>query len=230
MHNHYNILGVEQNATQDEIKKAYKRQARKYHPDRNKSSSAEELFKIVQASYLVLSDQEKRAVYDRSLNRSHQPRRKQYNKTITSCSITLKDSYKGIATILQNRKIRITPGIRNNTIVQVNNEMVRILIQPHEIFKRTNDDLLLIAEIDAIEALVGTDLRFTHLNGQVMQYRIRPGTNHDQVVKFSTKGMPNPETGKYGDLLVQFKINVPYLTKDQRELIISLKSRDLIEK
>jgi len=60
----YEILGVSKTATLDEIKKAYKKLALKYHPDKNKSASAEEQFKKISEAYAVLSDTDKRKKYD----------------------------------------------------------------------------------------------------------------------------------------------------------------------
>lgn len=62
---YYKILGVSRTATQEEIKKAYRRLARLYHPDVNKSPEAEAKFKEINEAYEVLSDPEKRAIYDR---------------------------------------------------------------------------------------------------------------------------------------------------------------------
>lgn len=60
----YDTLGVSQNASSDDIKKAYRRLARQYHPDINKDKGAEEKFKEINAAYEILSDENKRAQYD----------------------------------------------------------------------------------------------------------------------------------------------------------------------
>ena len=60
----YEILGVSRNATNEELKSAFRTLARKYHPDVNKEPDAEEKFKEINEAYAVLSDPEKRRVYD----------------------------------------------------------------------------------------------------------------------------------------------------------------------
>lgn len=61
---YYEILGVNRNASKDEIKNAYRKLAFQYHPDRNKSPDAEAKFKEISEAYAVLSDDEKRTQYD----------------------------------------------------------------------------------------------------------------------------------------------------------------------
>ncbi len=66
MRDYYEILGVDKNASSDEIKKAYRKLAKKYHPDLNPNNSeAEQKFKEANTAYEVLSDDDKRARYDR---------------------------------------------------------------------------------------------------------------------------------------------------------------------
>lgn len=61
---YYKILGLAKGATDDEIKKAYRKLALKYHPDKNKAAGAEDKFKEVAEAYEVLSDKKKRDIYD----------------------------------------------------------------------------------------------------------------------------------------------------------------------
>ncbi|MDH3672746.1 MAG: DnaJ domain-containing protein [Gammaproteobacteria bacterium] len=61
---YYEVMGVSRDATQDKIKRSYRKLARKYHPDVSKETDAEERFKEVQEAYEVLKDPEKRAAYD----------------------------------------------------------------------------------------------------------------------------------------------------------------------
>lgn len=61
---YYELLGVEKNASEADIKKSYKKLAMQYHPDRNKEPDAEDKFKKISEAYQVLSDPQKRQQYD----------------------------------------------------------------------------------------------------------------------------------------------------------------------
>ena len=62
---YYDVLGVEKSASAGDLKNAFRRLARKYHPDRSTEEDAEDRFKEIQEAYAVLSDEQKRAQYDR---------------------------------------------------------------------------------------------------------------------------------------------------------------------
>jgi len=70
---YYDILGVSKTASQEEIKKAYRKQALEWHPDRNKSPEAEKRFKEINEAYEVLSDPEKRSAYDQFGHAAFEP-------------------------------------------------------------------------------------------------------------------------------------------------------------
>src|SRR3954454_796878 len=61
---YYEVLGVGKDASQEDIKKAYRKMARQYHPDVNKAADAEDKFKEAKDAYDVLSDDQKKAQYD----------------------------------------------------------------------------------------------------------------------------------------------------------------------
>lgn len=68
MENYYEILELKKDATHDQIKSSYRRLALKYHPDKNKEEGAEEKFKQISEAYSVLSDPQKKEMYDAGKN------------------------------------------------------------------------------------------------------------------------------------------------------------------
>lgn len=70
MSNFYNILNVDENASQDEIRKSFRKLSLKYHPDRNNSYDSESIFKELNTAYEVLGDEKKRSEYDKKYHKN----------------------------------------------------------------------------------------------------------------------------------------------------------------
>ena len=83
MKDHYKTLGINKNASENDIKKAYRTLAKKYHPDKNKAGNAEEKFKEIAAAYQTLEDKDKRRVYD-NIRGAEEEKAKQTRNTYTS--------------------------------------------------------------------------------------------------------------------------------------------------
>lgn len=81
MIDYYAILNIEQNATKKEVKIAFKREALKWHPDRNSSPDAKERMQIINEAYLILKDDEARARYDKQYQRFYRSNQQDSNKT-----------------------------------------------------------------------------------------------------------------------------------------------------
>ena len=94
MENLYNILGVSPTASGDDIKKAYRSLAMRFHPDRNTHLGAENRFNAIKMAYELLSDPKKRAEYNQNINNRiiidpENEARSLWNSLFNRCGITL---------------------------------------------------------------------------------------------------------------------------------------------
>lgn len=258
MKDYYKILGVERNASEDEIKKQYRRLAKKYHPDVSTEADATQKFQELQEAYSVLKDPQKKAQYDMggTVNmgdRVHQyyyreggpdpftnindlfealrGQRRQQHRTIYRTTISLEEAFHGTIRHVNDKSFRIPPGLRTGNRITVEDFWVDVIVLPHDKYKRAGDDLLLIVQIAASEAMLGTKLIIDHIDRTQLKCEIPAGTQPGQVLRLRGKGMPNPEVPNMrGDLLVQVNITIPKnLTDEQKDSIIKLGYRNEIQ-
>ncbi|MGB9738614.1 DnaJ C-terminal domain-containing protein [Chloroflexus sp.] len=180
MKDYYQVLGVSRNASDDEIKRAYRRLARKYHPDVNRGDpNAEARFKEINEAYQVLSDKEQRAKYDRFGSEFHRYEQTGFGGVDFSSQTDFADLFE---TLFGNRR---TSGSRFN--VRLDGQDVE---QP--------------VELTLEEAYHGTQrtLQFANPNGtpRTITVKIPAGIDTGKRVRVPGEGAPGLNGGRRGDL------------------------------
>jgi DnaJ-class molecular chaperone len=226
MIDYYKILEISKSASAEEIKKAYRTLANKLHPDKG---GDEESFKNVANAYEVLSSPEKKRKYDLSRESGFDLRdifAGKYTSTRNyMLRVSLEQAYTGAEIpTTQIGTVKIYPGIRSGTkFIQSNGDTVEIYVERHTRFSRSNDDLLIEANIDALRAITGTELFVKHLDGTTLKLEIPKFTQQGQVIRLSGMGLKNPQTKIPGNLHIRCNIFVPTdLTEQEVSTILCM--------
>ncbi len=248
MNNYYDVLGVKKDASAADIKKQYRKLAQKYHPDRNSDSNAKEKFQEINNAYQTLKDPAKKAEYDtpqqqggftfttsggsgeslhdilrQAMGGGFAQRRQQQ---MAQVNVTLEEAFTGTTRTLNGKDFSIPAGVRSGNQLRVDDFIIIINVRRHYRFQRSHDDLLLGIEISAIEAMLGIDVMITNIDGKRIKVKIPAGIQYGKLVRVPRKGMPNPEFGGRGDLLVQVAMTIPDdLTNAERASIMNVKHR-----
>jgi len=268
MTDYYKILGINKNATAEEIKKAYRGLAMKHHPDRG---GDEKKFKEIEEAYRILSDPAQKANYDNpnpfgngNMNEEvfeqffrnpfgfgngfrSSPKNPSIHVTI---DITLEDAFRG-KTIdaeigLSNGKtklvsISIPPGIETGMQVKYNGmgETIHPKLQPgdliatirvlnHKIWQRQGDHLIYEKSISAWDAMLGSTLTITTIDGKMLSINIPAGTQPETTLSCKGEGMPNVRSGQRGNLLIKIKVEIPKkISKEQAKLIEDIRKHGI---
>ncbi|MBI3600010.1 MAG: DnaJ domain-containing protein [Nitrospinae bacterium] len=304
---YYEILGLKKDAAEGQIKKAYRKLAMKYHPDRNPGNkAAEEKFKEINEAYAVLSDKEKRKQYDMfgsdkfhqrfsqddifrgfdigdilkdfgfgtedvfsrifgrgrtgfgGFENMHGGRQgfgyedmfgrgvPQKGADITSdLHITFNEAVFGgdkrvslkrpdgsmeevvvkiPAGIDTGKKLRLagkgSPGIGGQPSGDL---YFNVIVQGHPVFKREGDDVIIEKDIKFTEAVLGTSIEVTTLDGQTRMAKVPAGTKGETKIRIKGYGIQHLKGGGKGDLYVKINIKIPdSITERQRKLLEEL--------
>jgi DnaJ-class molecular chaperone len=143
-------------------------------------------------------------------------------------NMSLEDAYKGKQLKLPGGiSINVPAGVRPGTRFFSDQAIYEVQVQPHYKFKRAGDDLLVDVEINAIEAMLSVEALLDHLDSSQLQFTIPPGIQNGQVVRLGGKGMKNPETDRYGDLMVRITVTIPKsLTDEQKAFLKTMQHRE----
>jgi curved DNA-binding protein len=210
---YYEILGVPRAAPEDEIKKAYRKLALKYHPDRNPGNKeAEEQFKGISEAYAVLSDKDKRKEYDTYGMSGFQQR---YTQEDIYRGFNIGDLFKDLG--FGTGDIFSTVFGRQPGGAGAGKETGRAGRRVHDFgdfvtrdrTPNTELDLQYELEIPFMDAMRGGEkmLTFTGQQGsEELKVKIPKGINTGQKLRLHGKGSRDPYSGRTGDLYVTVKV------------------------
>jgi curved DNA-binding protein len=195
---YYKILGLERTASEEEIKKAYRKLARKYHPDVSKEANAKERFQEVSEAYETLRDKEKRAAYD-SLGSGFRPgqdfrpppdwfERFGSGRSDDLGGVDLSDLFESLGAFGRATGFGRGRGRRG----------------PAMAFP--GEDFEVPVRLSLDEAFHGTERTVQLESGRSFTARIPPGATDGQRLRLRSKGGPGVNGGPPGDLYLQIHL------------------------
>lgn len=219
--NYYEILGVKQDATEDEIKKKYRKLAMLFHPDRNPGDKkAEEKFKEIAEAYDVLSDNEKRAEFNRLLgnrnrrkttygnsNYGNKSGYQSYTDGFTNPYTTKSKKYETDDT-LEDVWRDFKKQVKDSQFSEFFRTFFKNKEEEREAEKKVfkGKDIMGKITIDLDEAFTGSK-RILTVNNEKLRLTIKPGIENDQILKIKGKGHKSKYPyGDPGDLFVRIAI------------------------
>ncbi len=302
---YYTTLGVAKTATADEIKKAYRKLALKYHPDKNPDNAdAEAKFKKISEAYAVLSDSKKRQEYDTYGSAGFQQRYSQedifrgfdlndilnqfgfgggsfraggfsgqggaggspfadlFGQARGGCgggcrpqpvkgedhtyelSVSLEDVLEGAEKKIslrrdkgtQNISVKVPKGIESGKRLRLTGKgapsssggsngdlYLKISVQPHPVFTRDGDNLLMDKKIPFSQACLGTTVEITTLEGKTFKVKVPAGVQQEAKLRIKGYGLPAGPIGRRGDIYVKILVQIPKkMNREQKKAVKKL--------
>ena len=224
---YYKVLGVEKTATQDEIKSAYRKLARKFHPDLNKEEGAEDKFKELGEANDVLMDPEKRAAYDQ-LGCGYQPGQNFNPPPDWNAGFEYSGGYSGTGRAndgaaysdffeqIFGQAEQAQRAQRAQFHAKGQDHHARILIDLEDAFKGAKRAISLKVPKVTDDGHVVTEQRTLNVN-------IPKGVRAGQHIRLKGQGTPGQGKGEAGDLYLEIEFKPhPYYRSEGQDLYLDL--------
>ena len=214
--NPWDILGISEDASQEEIREAFKRLAMKYHPDRD--SGDLETFKKINAAHNKLK------------NNQMVPIVKAPETKMVNLRLTIKQQVEGINDYIDVEgvllKVKIRPGAQVDEKIKVRdknqNFILNIKEQAHEDFTRYGYSLIMEYDLDILEAMTGGTISIISPTDEPLEIPIPAGVTTGYILTIPGQGLYNRRTNKRGNLNIHLRLSVPVLdTRDKIEEFIT---------
>ena len=237
--NFYDVLGVKNNASQDEIKKAYRELCKKYHPD--KTGGDDTKFKEINEAYETLGDENKRREYDGFGQGGFGQGGFGFHYQMASdimlnISISMEDAYYGCKhTVNINGRlysVDIPKGVTNGKVLKIpnlgisgyniygqkatGNLIVQVAVQnTDKLYLNKNGVLEMMQAIDWIDAILGGEIT-VNLFDREIKVRVPKFTQNGGYTMVGNQGFPKFNSDELGSLKVNFIVRMPKtLTEEQ---------------
>ncbi len=211
MRDPYDVLGVTRKASAEEIKQAYRKLAKKLHPDLNPGNKkAEQSFKEVSAAYDLLSDSQKKARFDRGeIDASGAERAPE------------QPFYKTYAEADQGARYRRFEGedspFADDLFADLFGSGTR------QRFRARGLDVSYSLEVDFLEAANGAKKRVTLAEGKTLDVTVPPGTEDGRTLRLKGQGQPGLGGGPAGDAFIEIRVRPhPFFRREGRDIHVEL--------
>lgn len=206
----YKTLGVAKDAAQKEIQSAYRKLAKKLHPDLNPGDKgAEERFKEASAAYSILGDEDKRARFDKGeidAEGAEQAPRNYYRDYAASPG--------------QDTRYQSTSGFSD---LGDGDDIFSSFFSRRGRGQARGTDMHFSMEVDFLDAANGAKTQITLPDGTALDLQIPAGTHDGQTLRLRGKGEPGPGGGPAGDALIDIRVRPhPVFTRDGDDIRIEM--------
>jgi DnaJ-class molecular chaperone len=233
MRDPYSVLGVEKSAGMAEIKKVYRKLAKKFHPDQSKEPKAKERFAEVSAAYEIVGDEKKRAAFDRGeIDAEGKPRFHGFEGFGREGAGFGRRSQAGGGPGFQHFEFNFGgdhPGAEGLNASDIFADLFgagtgrRGRTRGQGAPPPRGEDVNVNATISLAEAAKGTTARVTLPTGRTLEVAVPAGIEDGKQIRLKRQGQPSPLGGEPGDAMVSVQIaKHPYFRVEGRDLRLDL--------